>query len=534
MLAPGQIIDDKYRIVRIIGEGGMGAVFEGENTRIHRRVAIKVLHLGIAQNQDSVARFEREAQAAGCIGSDHIVEVLDLGNLPQGERFMVMEYLDGEHLGNRIQARGRLDAKEASAIILQLLEGLGAAHAAGIIHRDLKPENIFLLRSKKGHQDFVKILDFGISKFNALGSDSALSMTRTGTVMGTPYYMAPEQARGSKHSDVRSDLYGVGVILYEAVTGTVPFQAETFNELIFKIALETPPPPQQLNPSLDPAFAQIIAKGMARDPAARFQSASEFSQALQEWLARAAGAGAAASPHGPGSAGKTAGAPPEAAAARASSTVKVPTPPSSAYATTPTPWSRQPSEASLAVPAGVPRRRASTGRFVLIALGGLALGSLVAIGALKRPRSIAPSSHSALTAVGAASTVVRPSAGPADSEGAGVPRATTSLGSPEVVFAPSPADRASAPSASIAARGADAPSAVLDPPAAPSASAAAGAEVESPAGARRGVSPRPSPAGRNRPQAGAGQGDATGSPGMPPPARTSTPPSTGRRIRTEL
>src|SRR5262249_7060439 len=148
-LQAGQIIEGKYRIVRLLGEGGMGAVYEGENVRISRKVAIKVLHAGVAENADAVARFEREAQAAGRIGSDHIVEVLDLGNLPGGERFMVMEYLDGESLSGRIESRGRISPPEISTIMIQMLEGLGAAHGAGIIHRDLKPDNVFLIRSKK-------------------------------------------------------------------------------------------------------------------------------------------------------------------------------------------------------------------------------------------------------------------------------------------------------------------------------------------------------------------------------------------------
>src|SRR3954471_20529151 len=135
MLSTGDIIDGKYRIIRLLGEGGMGAVYEGENMRIHRKVAIKVLHAGVAASGESVARFEREAQAAGRIGSEHIVEVLDLGNLPSGDRFMVMEYLDGDSLSKRIQMRGRIAPRDVVGIMTQILEGLGAAHAAGIIHR---------------------------------------------------------------------------------------------------------------------------------------------------------------------------------------------------------------------------------------------------------------------------------------------------------------------------------------------------------------------------------------------------------------
>ncbi|HYQ17657.1 MAG TPA: serine/threonine-protein kinase [Polyangiaceae bacterium] len=287
-LSTGDIIDGKYRIVRLIGEGGMGAVYEGENMRIHRRVAIKVLHAAVAQTGEAIARFEREAQAAGRIGSEHIVEVLDMGNLSSGDRYMVMEFMDGDALSGRIRARGRLTPGEIYPILQQLLEALAAAHNAGIIHRDLKPDNVYLLKSRGGKADFVKLLDFGISKFSALGGDSGFSMTRTGAVMGTPYYMAPEQAKGSRDLDHRVDLYAAGVILYEAVTGEVPFNADTFNELLFKIVLETARPVESVVPGIDPNFAAIVNKSMAREPAARFQSAREFQQALEQW---AAGAG---------------------------------------------------------------------------------------------------------------------------------------------------------------------------------------------------------------------------------------------------
>jgi serine/threonine-protein kinase len=290
MLSTGDIIDGKYRIVRLLGEGGMGAVYEGENTRIHRRVAIKVLHAGVASQAEAVQRFEREAQAAGRIGSEHIVEVLDLGALADGDRYLVMEYLDGDGLGTRIKNRTHLTPAELCPIAFQLMEGLAAAHGAGIIHRDLKPDNVFLLRSRGGQADFVKLLDFGISKFNQLSGDSGFSMTRTGAVMGTPYYMAPEQAKGSRDLDHRVDLYAAGVILYEALTGQVPFNADTFNELLFKIVLEEPKPLTQVSPDIDPGFAAIVAKAMARDPAHRFQTAREFQQALGQW---GAGHGAA-------------------------------------------------------------------------------------------------------------------------------------------------------------------------------------------------------------------------------------------------
>ncbi|HTB72377.1 MAG TPA: protein kinase [Polyangiaceae bacterium] len=278
----GQLLDNKYRIVRLLGEGGMGAVYEGENIRIRHRVAIKVLHPSVADDSAARERFEREAQAAGHIGSEHIVEVFDLGELPGGARYMVMEFLAGETLAQRVESAGRLSPAVAAPMMLQLLDGLGAAHLAGIIHRDLKPDNVFLQRTKSGG-DFVKIVDFGVSKFNAL-SGAPMSMTRTGAVVGTPYYMSPEQVKGGKNIDHRSDLYSAGVVLFESVTGQLPFLADSFNELMFKIALEPPLDPEIASPGLDPWFASILRKATARDMADRYQSAGDFTQAIAEWM----------------------------------------------------------------------------------------------------------------------------------------------------------------------------------------------------------------------------------------------------------
>jgi eukaryotic-like serine/threonine-protein kinase len=280
MLEAGQIIEGKYRIVRLIGEGGMGSVYEGENTFIKRRVAIKVLHAH-SVSEETVRRFEREAQAAGCIGSDHILEVLDLGSLPNGDRFMVMEYLDGETLGARM-SRARMNPQDVAAIARQVLVGLRAAHLANIVHRDLKPDNIFILREKAGRADYAKIIDFGISKFNALGGD--MSMTRTGAVMGTPYYMSPEQAQGTQTIDGRSDVYSLGVILYEALSGSVPFDGNTFNELMFKIVLSNPRPLSEVAPSLDPRLIALVEQAMARDITIRFQSADDMIGAIDRYF----------------------------------------------------------------------------------------------------------------------------------------------------------------------------------------------------------------------------------------------------------
>jgi serine/threonine protein kinase len=293
----GHVIDGKYRLGRCIGTGGMGAVYEGENLLIRRRVAIKILHSGSTGNADAIRRFEREAQAAGEIGNDHILEVLDLGSLPNGDRYLVMEYLDGETLAARIERHGKLTPHQISPIARQFLTALASAHAAGIIHRDLKPENIFILRAKAGRVDFVKLIDFGISKFSRRFTEGEQRMTRADAVLGTPVYMSPEQARGARETDVRSDIYSCGVILYESVTGRVPFDGESFNDLMFKIALSDAPSPLVHVPSLDPDFAWIIERAIKRDPNERFASAQEFAASLDEWMRKNALTDTLSMPH---------------------------------------------------------------------------------------------------------------------------------------------------------------------------------------------------------------------------------------------
>lgn len=300
----GDVIDGKYEIVRLIGEGGMGAVYEARNLLISRTVALKVLLASAIENDPKAAqRFQREAQAAGRIGCDHIMEVIDLGALSSGERYLVMEYLDGETLAARIKRLGRLSPQELHPLLTQALLGLAAAHRAEIIHRDLKPDNLFILREKAGQPDFVKLIDFGISKFND-GPPSEMSMTQTGALMGTPYYMSPEQAKGAGGVTHQTDIYSLGVIAFEAVTGQVPYDGDTFNELMFKIVLSDLPDPTRLVTGVDPAFAAIIRKAMARNLEERFASATTFLAALERWSpthdTMLRGSGAADDMTGPG------------------------------------------------------------------------------------------------------------------------------------------------------------------------------------------------------------------------------------------
>lgn len=283
-LQPGSVIDDKYEIVRLIGEGGMGAVFEGRNRLIERRVAIKVLHASARVAEGVVERFEREARAAGRIGGDHVLEVLDLGTLPTGDRYMVMEYLDGETLAHRITRHGRMTSEQFFPILRQALVGLATVHAAGIVHRDLKPDNLFIMNEKAGRRDFLKIIDFGVSKFGTTGGD--MSMTRTGSVMGTPYYMSPEQAKGSSQVNHQSDLYSMGVITFEALTGAVPFDGTSFNDLMFKIVLNEMPALEQVVPGVDPAFSAMVKRATAKDLNRRYQTAAEFLADVDAWAKR--------------------------------------------------------------------------------------------------------------------------------------------------------------------------------------------------------------------------------------------------------
>jgi serine/threonine-protein kinase len=279
--APGDIISGKYRVERVLGTGGMGCVLEATHQVTGKRFAVKWLLPDLSGHGDAVQRFIREAQVAGRFEHPNVVEVYDVGQ-ERGSFFMVMELLQGESLGARLRGRGKLSPEEACALMIPCLRGVHRAHQAGIVHRDLKPDNIFVCTATAETPETPKVLDFGISKVAARAGEVSASITRTGLVMGTPHYMSPEQLRG-KDMDHRVDVYAFGVIMYELLSGKLPFPGDTYGELAVKIATETPVPLLRENPKLAPGLVAVVNKAMARDPAARYPSLDELGRALEPY-----------------------------------------------------------------------------------------------------------------------------------------------------------------------------------------------------------------------------------------------------------
>ena len=269
----GQTLLGKYRVVELIGRGGMGTVWRATHVTTGRKLAIKVLDERFLSNAGVVERFGREARAASAIRHPGIVEVLDLDQTKGGIPFLVMELLEGDTLGQRIERRGRLGQSETVDIMLQLLEALDAAHAHGVVHRDLKPDNIVLVPRSKGASETVKILDFGISQ---KADERVQQLTMAGSVLGTPHYMAPEQALGEGEVDARADVYAAGVVMYECVVGDVPFDGPNYNRLIQIILNDVPVPPRAHGAQIDAGLEEVILSALAKDRAFRPQSAKEF------------------------------------------------------------------------------------------------------------------------------------------------------------------------------------------------------------------------------------------------------------------
>lgn len=277
----GTVLSDRYRILKKLGEGGMGSVYLAEHTTINKKLAIKVLSPEYSHKQDLVDRFLQEARAASMIDQQNVVEITDFGSTPNGSVFFVMEFLPGEDLSDTIKNEGPIPWARAKPIVLQICAALEAAHDAGIIHRDMKPENCFRIR-RGNNEDFIKVLDFGIAKVTSDEGEGGRALTRTGMIFGTPEYMSPEQAKGER-VDHRVDVYAVGVIIYELLTGRVPFTADTFMGILTKHMFEAPPAPSTIVPTAQiPSEAEaIILKALQKDREYRFQSMKELAEAVE-------------------------------------------------------------------------------------------------------------------------------------------------------------------------------------------------------------------------------------------------------------
>jgi serine/threonine-protein kinase len=271
----GTLLADTYRIEKILGEGGMGLVYEASHLRIDRRYAVKLIHLPLSQREDMRSRFDREARVMSRVKSDHVVDVVDVVMASDGRTCIITELLEGLDLEQYLDASGdKLQVAEAVSLCRQVLRGLSAAHALSVVHRDLKPSNLFLAQDSSGKVT-LKILDFGVAK---IAGDAEL--TATGVVVGTPAYMAPEQARGASFADARSDVYAAGAVLYRMLTGKAPFEGEDATATLIRLMQEAPERPTSIERSIPAGLEAVIERAMARDPKERFQSVDELDRAL--------------------------------------------------------------------------------------------------------------------------------------------------------------------------------------------------------------------------------------------------------------
>lgn len=283
---PGEVVAGKYRIDAFIARGGMGAVLAATHQVTGRRMALKWLLHDPEQDAEATHRLVREARAAARVRHPNVVDVYDVGE-HDGALFLVMELLEGDTLHARLHQHGALDPRTTLAWLLPVLRGVEAAHQSGVIHRDLKPSNIFLCREPGISEPIPRVLDFGISKIASAAGDGEQSLTRTGAVLGTPHYMAPEQLTG-EHADARADVYALGVILYQCLTGRQPFQDRNYNALVLQIAHATPVAIAELAPHVPSGLSAVVMRAMARERAARFASVEALIDALLPFGSEAA------------------------------------------------------------------------------------------------------------------------------------------------------------------------------------------------------------------------------------------------------
>ncbi len=276
----GSVLGEKYRIEERLGEGGMGVVYRATHVGLDHQVAVKVLHDAWLADKTVAERFAREARIIARLDSAHIVRVLDAESSAEVGAYIVMEYLDGETLLDRLERTGALGLAQAASYVLQAISGLQQAHEKGIVHRDLKPENLFLARNTLG-AEVVKVLDFGVSKQSGVAS---LSLTQSQVLLGSPRYMAPEQVLARPEVDERADVWALGVVLYELTTGEAPFSATSLAQVCAQIVNQTPVPPSRFRPELPPEFDSLILACLAKDPTARLQNVAQLARGLQRCL----------------------------------------------------------------------------------------------------------------------------------------------------------------------------------------------------------------------------------------------------------
>lgn len=281
----GELVGGKYRISRLVAEGGMGLVYEAQHTIVKRRFAVKFLRPDLADKRESLGRFQREAEAAGSLESEHIASVVDFGITPEGSAFIVMEFLVGESLAVLLKREGPLPVERATDLCIQACHGAETAHAAGIVHRDLKPHNLFVCQRDDG-TDLLKILDFGIAKLEEIRHEHA--SIQTGSLLGTPAYMSPEQARGEKTIDQRSDVYSLGAILFQMLSGELPHPGESPNSVLYHISTEPAVSLTTVAPDLPKALATLVDSALASAANARPQSARAFAAELARFSKREA------------------------------------------------------------------------------------------------------------------------------------------------------------------------------------------------------------------------------------------------------